>query len=107
MKASAMGTRPDTPSIRRLNISPIWCIFSKCKVSPQATVVDNIPPHERAQMSLPQDNRVIGAFTPDCSDHTFCIGVLPGRARGCDDVLQTCRCNLAHEVLSVLDVSVR
>jgi hypothetical protein len=78
MKGSAMSARADTPSVRWMGISPIWCIFTESKMRPHTIVVGNIPANEPAQVLLSQDDRVIGAFSSNCSDYTFGIGVLPG-----------------------------
>src|SRR5215472_2647698 len=59
-----------------------------------------------AQVTLAQDNDVIQAFTADRTDQALGVRVLPGRARGSDDLRDAHRANTMPECRAIRFVPV-
>ncbi len=57
-------------------------------------------------MSLVEDNDVIQKFSAKASDHAFNIGVLPGRGRSRDDLIDTQRINPSSNPITIFAVAV-
>ena len=57
-------------------------------------------------MSFVKDNDVVEQFSAKATDHPFNIGVLPGRGRCCDDLLDIQAFNPSLNALTINAIAV-
>jgi hypothetical protein len=101
MQTADLRDCDDLSCRRGLNRPTDRCVFGKRKMGTRALVVFEIRFQDSAQTTLTQDDHMIQTLTTDRSDHSFDIGVLPGRLRSCQNFpdIKPPRC--PREVLAI------
>ncbi len=87
MQAADLGDSHDGTERRRLNATRCRGIPLQGKMRPGHVVVADVIAEDLSEMILAEDDQVVLAFAPDRPDDSLGVGVLPGRLRGADDLL--------------------
>ena len=81
MHALDLGNRCNRPRPLRLNVPLKRCILAQREVRAGALIVLEVRFQDAPQTSLIQDDHVIQAFPTNRADQSLNVGVLPGRLR--------------------------
>src|SRR5262245_48899191 len=101
MKPADLGDSDDAPGRDRLDVAAAWTVVTETLMRPREGVVRDVPAKQPTQVGLAEHDDEIEAFSPDGADDAFGEGILPGRARGDDDLANTHALHAALEVSGV------
>src|SRR5687767_14874496 len=98
MKPADLRNRDDTPGRNRLYFAPAWAIATETLVRPRDVVVHEVGAKQAAQVAFIEHDDEIEAFAAKRADDALGEGILPGRARGDDDLANAYALDPALEV---------
>lgn len=78
-----LRTCDDTPGGRRHDRTRGRRVLEKREMCARAHVVHDVVRQDSMEPCHAEDDHVIETLTPNGTDHTLDVGVLPGRPRGC------------------------
>jgi hypothetical protein len=87
-------------------MSRSWGLLLSSVVGTHGVVVGNVGAQEPVEMSLVQDEEMVEALAADGADHSLHEGILPGCARGGEDLADVHALDSSRELLAIDRVSI-
>ena len=106
MKAGDLGDDDDAPGRDRLYLAPPGAVVTDTLVRPRDVVVREVQAKQATQVAFVEHDDEIEAFATDRADDAFSEGILPGSARGDEDLANAHVLNQALEVGAVGGVAI-
>src|SRR5262249_9218660 len=101
MEPADLRDRHETSAARRWEFGGTWAVLVECLMGAHGVVVAHVAPQESTQMPFIEDDHVVEAIATDGADEPFHEGILPGCARGGEDLADSHTLDSPHELLAV------
>lgn len=98
MKPANLGEGYDVAHLGRLNRTRIRTVVVQRPMRSRRMVVGRVATKNAHEVPFVQNDDVVEALSPDRSDQTFTIRILPRRGGGCDDFRDAHRLDTPDEV---------
>jgi hypothetical protein len=106
MKPGDLRKGDDPATWRGLDVSGLGTVVVERLVRTHGVVVGNVGAQKPVEMSFVQDKEMIEAVAADGADHSLHEGILPGCARGGEDLADAHALDSPRELLAVNHVSI-
>src|SRR5262249_14237563 len=106
MEADDLGDGDDAPGRDGLYLAPAWAVVIETLVRPRDVVVREVQAKQATQVAFVEHDDEIEAFSTERADDAFGEGILPGSARGDEDLANAHVRNPALEVGAVDGVAI-